>query len=90
MENSQRVWIMYIVFSLKFLTMKELSKERHFITWAAKLNQNGYHKAMTSKFGSKNMMLLRGTSFVFTEDETLWIVSIPIWYDRPCPPERLL
>ena len=42
MENSQRVWIMYIVFSLKFLTVKELSTERHFILWAAMLNQNGY------------------------------------------------
>ena len=57
MENSQRVWIMYIVFSLKFLTVKELSTERHFIIWAAKLNQNGYKGIMTSKFGSKVMML---------------------------------
>ena len=92
MENSQRVWIMYIVFSLKFLTVKELSTERHFIIWAAKLNQNGYHKGiMTSEFGSKNMMLWKGgPSFVFMEDETLWIASIPIRYDRPRPPERLL
>ena len=92
MENLQRVWIMYIVFSLKFLIVKELSIERHFIIWAAKLNQNGYHKGiMTSELGSKNMMLWKGgPSFVFTEDETLWIVSIPIWYDRPRPPERLL
>ena len=91
MENSQRVWIMYIVFSLKFLIMKELSTERHFIIWASKLNQNGYHKGiMTSKFGSKDMILWRGSSFVFTKNETLWIVSIPIWYDRPRPPERLL
>ena len=71
--------------------MKELSTERHFIIWAAKLNQNGFHKGiMTSGFGSKDMMLWRGSSFVFTENETLWIVSIPIWYDRPRPPERLL
>ena len=92
MENSQRVWILYIVFSLKFLTVKELITERHFIIWAAKLNQNGYHKGiMISEFGAKNMMLWkRGSSFVFTEDETLWIASIPIWYDRPHPPERLL
>ena len=91
MENSLRVWIMYIVFSLKFLTVKELSTERHFIIWAAKLDQNGYHKGMTSEFGSKNMMLWKGgSSFVFTEDETLWIASILIWYDRPRPPERFL
>ena len=32
----------------------------------------------------------RDSSFVFTEDETLWIASFPIWYDRPRPPERLL
>ena len=72
--------------------MKELSTERHFIIWAAKLNQNGYHKGiMTSEFGSKNMMLWkRGSAFVFTEDETLWIASILIWYDRPHPPERSL
>ena len=90
MENSQRVWIMYIVFSLKFLIVKELSTERHFIIWAAKLNQNGYHKGiMTSELGSKDMMLWRGSSFVLTEDETLWIASIPKWYDRPHPPERL-
>ena len=72
MENSQRVWILYIVFSLKFLTVKELSTERHFIIWAAKLNQNGYRKGiMTLEFGSKDMMLWRGSSFVFAEDETL-------------------
>ena len=92
MENSQRVWIMYIVFSLKFLTVKEVSTERLIIIWAAKLNQNGYHKGiMTSEFGSKNILLWKGgPSFVFTEDETLWIASIPIWYDRPRPPKRLL
>lgn len=92
MENSQRVWIMYfVVFSLIFLTVKELSTERHFIIWAARLDQNGHLNGMTSGFGSKNMMLWkRVSSFVFTEDETLWIASIPIWYDRPRPPERLL
>ena len=56
MENSQRVWILYIVFSLNFLTVKELSTERHFIIWAAKLNQNGYKGVTASEFGSKNMM----------------------------------
>ncbi len=91
MENSQRVWILcIIVLSLKFLTVKELSTERHFIIWAAKLNQNGYKGITISKFGSKDMMLWKGSSFVFTEDQTLWIASIPIWYDRPRPPERFL
>ena len=91
MENSQRVWILYIVFSLKFLTVKELSTARHFIIWTAKLNQNGHHKGiMTSEFGSKNIMLWKSSSFVFTDDETLWTASIPIWYDRTYPPETLL
>ena len=93
MDNSQRLWILcIIVFSLKFLTVKELSTERRFLVWAAKLNQHGYYKGiMTSEFGSKDMMLWkRGSSFVFTEDENLWIASRHMWYDRPRPPERLL
>ncbi len=92
MENSQRVWILcIIVFSLKFLTVKELSTERHFIIWAAKWNQNGYHEGMISEFGSKDMILWKGVSyFVFTEDETLFISSIRIWYDGPRPPEGLM
>ena len=81
---------MYTVFSLKFLTVKDLNTERLFIVWAAKINQDIYYKAiLTSEFGSKNIILWkRGSSFVFTEDETLWIASRPICYDRPCPPER--
>ena len=92
MENSHSVWIMFIVFSLNFLTVKELNTERNFIVWSAKLIQHVYYKAiLTSEVGSKDMMLWkRGSSFVITEDETLWIASIPIWYDRPHPPERLL
>ena len=81
MENSQRVWIMYIVFSLKFLTMKELTTESHFITWAANLIQNGYKVITISKFLSKDMMLWRQSSFVFTEDMTMWISSILICYN---------
>ena len=39
MEYTKRVQIMYItVFSLIFLTVNELSTERHFIVWVAKLN----------------------------------------------------
>ena len=79
-----------IVFSLNFLTVKELSTERHFIVWAAKLNQHVYYKGiLTSEFGSKDMVLWkRGSSFVFTEDENLWIASRPILFDRLCPPKR--
>ena len=92
MENSQRVWILYIVFSLNFLTVKELNTERHFIIWAAKLNQNGYHKGiMTSEFGSEDMKLSkRDSSLVFTADVILWIASIQESYDRPRPNERFL
>ena len=93
MENSQSAWILcVIVFSLKFLIVKELSIEAHLIVWTAKINQDVYYKPiLTSEFGSKDMILWkRDSSFVFTEDETLWIASIPIWYDRPHPPERLL
>ena len=48
-----------IVFSLKFLTVKELG------------TQHIYFKAiLTSEFESKNMLLWkRGSSFISTEDE---------------------
>ena len=49
---------MYIVFSLKFLTVKEIRTEKHFIVWAAMLNQHVYYTGiMTSEFGSKDMVL---------------------------------
>ena len=93
MEYTQRVWIMYIiVFSLNFLTVKELSTERHFIVWAAKINQHICSKGiLIPKFESKDMLLWkRGSSFVFTEDENLWIASRPIWFNGSKPSERLL
>ena len=60
-----------IVLPLNFLTVNELSTERHFIVWAAKLNQHGYYKGiMTSTFGFKDMLFWkRGSFLVFTEDE---------------------
>ena len=80
-----------IVFSLNFLTVKKLNTERHFIVWALKLNQHVYYKdIMTSEFGSKDMLLeKRDSSFVFTEDENLWIASRQICFHGPRPPERL-
>ena len=80
-----------IVFSLNSLTVKELSTERHLIVWTAKLNQHLYYKGiLTSEFRSKDMLLgKRGSSFVFTEDENLWIVSRRIWFQGPRPPEKL-
>ena len=78
MEYTQRVWIIYIiVFSFNFLTVKELSTERHFIVQAAKLNQG--KGIFTLKFESKDMLLWkRASSFVFTEDENLWVASRPV------------
>ena len=84
MENLQRVCIMYItVFSLNFLAVKEISIEGHFIVCPAKLNQNAYYQyILTSEFESKDMVLWkRGSSFVSTEDENLWIHSRLIWFD---------
>ena len=74
-----------IVFSLNYLTVKELSTKRHFIVWATKLNQHIYFKGiLISKYGSKDIWLWeRGSSFVFTEDENLWIDSRLIWFDGP-------
>ena len=90
-EYRQGVWIMYIiVFSLNFLTVNELSTERHFIVWAAKLNQHIYNKGiLTSKFGPKDLLLWkRVSSFVSTEDENLWIPSRLMCFNGPTLPER--
>ena len=95
MENTQRILILYaIMLSFNCLNAEEGATvtKRHLLINAAELIQDRYFKnTLISEFGSKNMMLWKGgSSFVFTEDETLWIASIPIWYDRPRPPERLL
>ena len=68
-------YVYYCVF-FNFLTVKELSTERIFIVCADKLIQHIYYKGMlTSKVESKDMILWKRGSFVFTEDETLWIAS---------------
>ena len=74
MEYTHRESGLYIiVFSFNFLTVKELATERHFIVWAAKLNQRTTFKGiMTSEFGFKDWLLSkRCLSFVSTEDENL-------------------
>ena len=77
--------IIMLSLNLNFLTIKELSTERHFIVWAAKINQHIYFKGiLISEYGSKNMLLC--TSFVSTEDENLWIASRLIWFDGPRAP----
>ena len=57
----------------------------------AKLNQHIYSKGiLTSKFGSKDMLLWKRVSaFVSTEDENLWILSRLMWFDGSRPPEML-
>ena len=72
-----------IVFSLNFLT-----SERHLFLGAAKLN---LHKGiLTSKFASKDMLLWkRGSAFVSTENENLWIHSRLMWFDGPRHPEMV-
>ena len=93
MENSESLdSVYYCVFFEFFLTVKELSTERYFIVWAAKLNQHVYYKGkgiLSSKFGSKDMLLWK-RDFVSTEDENLWISSRLIWFDEPRVPERSL
>ena len=95
MENTQRILILYaIMLSLNYLNAEEgaTAAKRYLFINAAELIQDRYvQNTLTSEFGSKDMILWKGgSSFVFTEDETLWIASIPIWYDRQRPPERLL
>ena len=57
MENTQS-GLYILLFSLNFLTVNELNTERHLIVQATKLNQHIYFKGnLTSKFGSKDMLL---------------------------------
>ena len=95
MENTQRILILYaIILSLNCLNAEEgaTAAKRLLFTNAAELIQDRYFEnTLTSEFRSKDMILRKGgSSFVFTEDETLWFASIPIWYDRSRPPEKLL
>ena len=90
MENSQRIWIMYIiVLSLNFLTVNELNTERHFIIRTAR---HVYYKGIkTSKFGSKDILLRkRSSSLVSTEDENLWIASRLVRFNGTRASRKLL
>ena len=94
MDNTQKILILYaIMLSLNCLNPEEgkTAAKRYLFINAAELIQTRYaENTLTLKFVSKVMMLWKSSSFIFTEDETLWIASIPIWYDRPRPPERFL
>ena len=70
MKFTQRIWIMYIVFSFGFLT-----GERHLILGTAKKG------ILTLKYVSKDLLLWkRGSAFVSTEDENLLNPSILLWF----------
>ncbi len=89
MENTQRILILYaIMLCLNCLNAEKraTAAKRYLFINAAELIQHRYFE-----FGSKDMILWKGVSyFVFTEGESLWIASIPIWYDGPRPTQRLL
>ena len=80
-----------IVFPLNFLTVNELSTERHFIVWAAKLNQHICFKGiLTLKFGSKDMLLWKRVSAcVSTDNRKLLIPYQLIWFDQTRSPEAI-
>ena len=76
MENTQRILILYdIMLSLNCLNAEEgaTATKRYLLINAAELIQDRYFEnTLTSEFGSKDMILWKGgSSFVFTEDETL-------------------
>lgn len=55
-----------IMFSLNFLTVNEVTSERHWIVWATKLNRHIYIKsALPSKFKFKGMLLWKDFCFCF-------------------------
>ena len=74
MENTQTLDYVYYCVSFEFLTVNELSTRRYLIVRDANINQ--CKGILTSEFGSKDILLWkRGSIFVSTEDENLWINS---------------
>ena len=70
---------MLIVLSFVFWT-----GERHLILGTAKKG------ILAFKYGLKNLMFWKGGSvFVFTDDKSLRIYSIFMWFELPRPPEML-
>ena len=83
MENTHTILILYsIMLSLNCFNAEEgatAAKRLLFINAAELIKDRYFENTLTSKFGSKDMILWkRDSSFVFTEDETLWIASLPI------------
>ena len=97
MENTQRVWILYIIMlSLNCLTAEEgaTAAKRHLnINAAGLIKHKHFVNASTSKLKSKDMLLWRrGIAFVSTENERLWIYSglRKIRFNQGRPPEKSL
>ena len=95
MENTQRILILYaIMLSLICLNAEEgeTAAKRYLLINAAKLIQDRYFEnTLASKLKSKGMLLWRRDfTFVFTENERLWIYSElrKIIFDQGRPPEK--
>ena len=75
MENTQKILILYaIMLSLHCLNAEEgaaTAKRLLFINAAELIQDRYFENTLTSKFGSKVVMLRKSSSFLFTEDETL-------------------
>ena len=95
MENTQIIWILYVIMlSLNCLISEEgaTTAKRHLIINAAGLIQHRYFEnVLTSKFTSKGMFLWRRSfAFVSTGNEKLWIHSglRKIRFDQERDPEK--
>ena len=95
MENTQRIWILYvIVLSLNHLTAEEgeTAAKRYLIINAAGLIQHIYLKIPWLQKLSKDMLLWRRCfAFVSTGNERLWIHSglRKIRFDEGRSPEKI-
>ena len=95
MENTQRIWILYVImFSLNCLNAEEgaTAAIRYLFINADELIQDRYFEnTLTLKLKSKGMLLWRrGFAFVSTRNERLWIYSglRKIVFDQERPPEK--
>ena len=89
MENTQSLDYLYYCAFFEFFGC-EWDKYRKTFHCTCKLNQHICFKGiLTSKFGPKDMLVWkRGSAFVYTEDENLWISSRLMWFYGIRPPGR--
>ena len=95
MENTQRIWILYVIMlSLNCLNAEEGGRtaKRYLFINATELIQDRYFEnTLASKLKSKGMLLWRRDfAFVSTENERLWIYSElrKIIFGQGRPPEQ--